>query len=118
MVIIHYYSSHVVLGPCNWPFWGLFAYLFSPLFLLMNYLQRTEMTAEITDDCCRGWMGAFSLLCNYSLFSPDFQSSFPHHFPSDKRHIDKKKNILASQVEPFHCLAERQVSFVAVMITV
>lgn len=93
MVIIHYYSSHVVLGPCNWPFWGLFAYLFSPLFLLMNYLQHTEMTAEITDDCCRGWMGAFSLLCNYSLFSPWFSIKFSPSFPQwQETHRQKEKH--------------------------
>lgn len=64
-----------------------------------------------------GWV-PFLFFVIIPFFPPDFQSSFPHHFPSDKRHIDKKKNISASQVEPFHCLAERQVSLVAVMIAV
>lgn len=54
------------------------------------------MTAEITDDCRGGWMGAFSPLCNYSFFfffsPPDFQSSFSLMFPDDNsQEADKKK---------------------------
>lgn len=69
-------------------FSGFICIFVSPLLLLMNYLLQSEMTGEITDDCCRGWMGAFLLLV-IILFFPDFQSSFSLMFPSDNR--PKKK---------------------------
>ena len=49
------------------------------------------MTAEITDDCCRGWMGAFLLFVIIPFF-PDFQSSFTLMFPRDNRREAEKIN--------------------------
>lgn len=90
-------------------FSGFICIFVSPLFLLMNYLLQSEMTAEITDDCCRGWMGAFLLFVIIPFF-PDFQSSFSLMFPNDNRREAKKKTpyILTLLVEPFYCLAGTQ----------
>lgn len=89
-------------------FSGFICIFVSPLFLLMNYLLRSEMTAEITDDCCRGWMGAFLVFVIIPFF-PDFQSSFSFMFPNDNiREAEKTQHILALLVEPFHCLAGTQ----------
>lgn len=117
MVIIRYYSSHVVPGPCYWPFWGLFAYLFPLCFFwwiiysALKWQQRSLMIAV-----AGGWL-PFSFLCNYSLFSLIFnQVSPPHHFPSDNRHKKEKHFSIASGTFPLH--SGKAVSFVAVMITV
>lgn len=85
-------------------FLGFICIFVSPLFLLMNYLLQSEMTAEITDDCCRGLMGAFLFFVIIPFF-PDFQSSFSLMLPGDKRQEAKKQTyILALLVEPLHCL--------------
>ncbi len=94
-------------------FLGFICIFVSPLFLLMNYLPPSEMTAEISDDCCRGWMGAFLLFVIIPFF-PDFQSSFPLMFPGDNRREAEKKNkkqptyILALLVEPLYRLVGEQ----------
>ncbi len=91
-------------------FSGFICIFVSPLFLLMNYLMRSEMTAEITDDCCCGWMGAFLLFVIIPFF-PDFQSSFSLMFPNDnRREAEKNPYILALLVEPLHCLAGTQLA--------
>lgn len=103
-------------------FSGFICIFVSPLFLLMNYLPRSEMTAEITDDCCRGWMGAFFLFVIIPFF-PDFQSSFSLMFPGDnRREAEKKKKkhthihfSTASGTLPLS--SGNAASFVVVMIT-
>ncbi len=101
-------------------FLGFICIFVSPLFLLMNYLPPSEMTAEISDDCCRGWMGAFLLFVIIPFF-PDFQSSFPLMFPGDNRREAEKKtttHIHFSIASGTFILASgRAASFVVVMIT-
>lgn len=104
-------------------FLGFICIFVSPLFLLMIYLLRSEMTAEITDDCCSGWMGAFLPFVIIPFF-PDFQSSFPLMFHSDKRWgAEKKKKEKHAHVHfsiasgTFALSSGNVASFVVVMIT-
>lgn len=90
-------------------FSGFICIFVSPLFLLMNYLLRSEMTAEITDDCCCGWMRAFLLFVIipfFLIFNQVFHSCSPVTTDEKK----KKKHIhfsIASGTFP-HFLAGTQ----------
>lgn len=121
MVIIRYYSSHVVPGLCYWPFWGLFAYLFPLCFFwwiiysAVKWQQRSLMIAVAS-----GWL-PFSFLCNYSLFSLIFnQVSTPSPIisPVTTDTSTKKEKHFSIASGTFSLHSGKAVSFVAVMITV
>lgn len=76
-------NTLVLFFPCGirpvfLAFLGFICIFVSPLFLLMNYLQHSKTTAEITNDYCHRRMGAF-LLFVIIPFSPWFSIKFfPH----------------------------------------
>lgn len=77
-------NNPLVFFPCGsqsmLAFWKFICIFVSPLFLLMNYLLQSEMTAEVAADCCSGWMGTFLLfvIIPFSLiFNQNLHSSSP-----------------------------------------